>query len=50
MLELQTNSDRQWIWLGDFLHLVMLLVLTWAALYIAFRLNEEKWPKLLGLG
>jgi len=50
MLELQTNSDRQWIWLGDFLHLVILLVLTWAALYIAFRLNEEKWPKLLGLG
>jgi ABC-type multidrug transport system ATPase subunit len=50
MIELQTNADRQWIWLGDFLHLVILLVLTWVAVYIAFRLNEEKWPKLLGLG
>ena len=37
-------------WVGDLLHLLILLMLTWVAVYIAFRLNEEKWPKLLGLG
>jgi ABC-type multidrug transport system ATPase subunit len=37
-------------WPGDLIHLLILLMLTWAVVYIAFRLNEEKWPKLLGLG
>ncbi len=50
MLEFQSDERDKWLWLGDCLHLVILLFLTWAAVYIAFRLNEEKWPKLLGLG
>jgi hypothetical protein len=37
-------------WVGDLMHLLILLMLTWVAVYVAFRLNEEKWPKLLGLG
>lgn len=37
-------------WVGDLMHLLILLILTWVAVYVAFRLNEEKWPKLLGLG
>jgi ABC-type multidrug transport system ATPase subunit len=37
-------------WVGDFMHITILLTLTWVFVYIAFRLNEEKWPKLLGLG
>jgi hypothetical protein len=37
-------------WIGDLMHLLILLILTWVAVYIAFRLNEEKWPKLLRLG
>ena len=37
-------------WVGDLMHLFLLLIVTWVAVYIAFRLTEEKWPKLLGLG
>lgn len=34
-------------WGGDLLHLVLLMVLTWTAVYVAFSLSEAKWPKLL---
>jgi ABC-type multidrug transport system ATPase subunit len=50
MLEYQSAEKYRWLWLGDGLHLLILLMLTWVAVYVAFRLNEEKWPKFLGLG
>ncbi|MCL4205663.1 MAG: ATP-binding cassette domain-containing protein [Pirellulaceae bacterium] len=40
----------RWIWLADFCHLVILLLATWAALIAAFHWQEERWPRLLGLG
>jgi len=39
-----------WTWVGDFLLLILLLIATWAVLYLVFRLKENSWPKLLGLG
>ena len=38
------------IWLGDFCHLLILLLGTWAATYVAFLWAEQRWPRLIGLG
>jgi len=39
-----------YIWLGDFCHLLILLLGTWAATYMAFLWAEQRWPRLIGLG
>jgi ABC-type multidrug transport system ATPase subunit len=52
-LALQSSNIEgfgRWIWLGDFCLLVLLMLVTWTILYFAFRLKEDSWPKLLGLG
>lgn len=38
------------IWLGDFCHLLILLLATWAAAYVTFLWAEQRWPGLIGLG
>jgi hypothetical protein len=38
------------IWLGDFCHLLILLLGTWAVTYGSFLWAEQRWPRLIGLG
>lgn len=43
-------ADHRAVWLGDLLHLMALLLATWAAVYLAFLQSERRWLNLDGSG
>jgi hypothetical protein len=43
------QPDRTPIWLADFLHLVLLVVLAWTLAYVVFQRSEARWLRLLDL-
>ena len=43
------NHFGSWIWLGDFCHLLILLLGTWILVILAFQISEPRWLRLIGL-